>query len=486
MSISTPAPAVAKPPIVPLARDPNGRPLRVPPEAAFWRVRRHTRGRPRNVIGADRKPVELPLDVTEDDLEAMFGSGTYRLDLYDAQGEPLDVTTTVALGESEPANANQPAEDAVAIAPVLPANASDVRLVLEANVRATQLAFAHNERTLTASLRMADTLRDGIRDLASAQATWINTLASARGFFRNAPPPLPPAPTDDEEDEDEDDDTEDLEGKTLPTWIDNIKPLVDTAATSATNAVMDWSMKAGSKLSSLLKPNAAAAPSSVDAEAGAQGERAQGFEVGDLLDLRRAANKGKATRQHQQVQPMSLQGRIMADPQLYARVMAIKELLTSAEIAELFKLAGASTDREQQSLIDVLHQYSPQQAVRVIRHVLDERRGAPQMRITPIRVPASEAIPGTSPPASAAPSTPNEPSVSVHVAEAHPRQLPVYVRKASRRVADPDARVLAMLGARGADGATTSAASELTPKPMRRDKTVAKTSAPDLKLVAAC
>jgi len=208
--------------------------------------------------------------------------------------------------------------------------------------------------------------------------------------------------------------------------------------------------------------------------------------VGDLLDLRRAANKGKATRQHQQVQPMSLQARIMADPQLYARVMAIKELLTSAEIAELFKLAGASTDREQQSLIDVLHQYSPQQAVRVIRHVLDERRGAPQMRITPIRVPASEAIPGTSPPASAAPSTPNEPSVSVHVAEAHPRQLPVYVRKASRRVADPDARVLAMLGARGADGATTSAASELTPKPMRRDKTVAKTSAPDLKLVAAC
>lgn len=136
MSISTPAPAVAKPLIVPLARGPNGRPLRVPLEAAFWRVRRHTRGRPRNVIGADRKPVELPLDVTEDDLEAMFGSGTYRLDLYDAQGEPLDVTATVALGDPEPANANEPAEDSATLAPVLPVNASDVRLVLEANVRA--------------------------------------------------------------------------------------------------------------------------------------------------------------------------------------------------------------------------------------------------------------------------------------------------------------------------------------------------------------
>src|SRR5690606_27419966 len=139
------------------------------------------------VIGADRRQVELPLDFTEDDLEAMFGAGTYRLDLYDAEGQPLDLTVTVPLGERAPANANQPAEEAAVLSPVLAAHASDVRLVLEANVRATQLAFAHNERTLTASLRMADTLRDGIRDLASAQASWINTLASARGFFRNAP-----------------------------------------------------------------------------------------------------------------------------------------------------------------------------------------------------------------------------------------------------------------------------------------------------------
>jgi hypothetical protein len=74
----------------------------------------------------------------------------------------------------------------------------------------------------------------------------------------------------------------------------------------------------------------------------------------------------------------------------------------------------------------------------------------------------------------------------VHVAEAHPRQLPAHVRKASRRVADPDARVLAMLGARGDEVTTTSSAnSDLTPKPMRRGKTVAKTSAPDLRLVEA-
>jgi hypothetical protein len=349
MSNSTSAPAVAKPLIVPLARDANGRPLPVPPEAAFWRVRRHTRGRPRNVIGADRRQVELPLDFTEDDLEAMFGVGTYRLDLFDAEDQPLGISATVALGEPEPANANESVEDAVAVAPALPANASDVRLVLEANVRATQLAFAHNERTLTASLRMADTLRDGIRDLASAQAGWINALASTRGFFRNARPALSlPAPVEDEaEDEDEGVDDE------SPTWIDNIKPLVDTAATSATNAIMDWSMNAGSKLSSLLTPKAVAAPESANGAAAPQRLPTQGFELGDLLDWRRAANKGRSARQHP-VKPVSLQARIMADPQLMGHVMAIKELLTLAEITGLFQLVSTMGESEQQEIVDVL------------------------------------------------------------------------------------------------------------------------------------
>jgi hypothetical protein len=158
---------------------------------------------------------------------------------------------------------------------------------------------------------------------------------------------------------------------------------------------------------------AAAAPDPVDGETGTQqGEPAQGLEVGDLLDWRRAAKKGKAARQ-QRAQQMSLQARIMADPQLYARVMAIKELLTPAELAELFKLASASSEREQQSLIEVVNQYSSEQAVRVVRHVLNDRRGAPQMRITPTRVPASDAIPGTPPATSSAPTSPDEPSASI-------------------------------------------------------------------------
>jgi hypothetical protein len=64
----------------------------------------------------------------------------------------------------------------------------------------------------------------------------------------------------------------------------------------------------------------------------------------------------------------------------------------------------------------------------------------------------------------------------VHAADVHPRQPPKHVEKAGRRTGDPDARVLAMLGARSADSS-----SETAPKPMRRGKGVAKTQPPALK-----
>lgn len=413
MSSSTSAP-VAKPLIVPLARDANGRPLPVPPDAAFWRVRRHTRGRPRNVIGADRRHVELPLDFTEDDLEAMFGAGTYRLDLYDAAGEPLDLTVTVPLGEPEPANVKEPADDAAAIAPALPANASDVRLVLEANVRATQLAFAHNERTLTASLRMADTLRDGIRDLASAQATWINTLASARGFFRNAQPAVisvaSRASGHDEHDSARDDDDQDSEDEATAASTN----IYDVLMPFAEQAAPMLPLLAGGALGAKPAADGVASPEAAPVEETSADVELEGkpWELRELVDLRYAAAKGQAkdATRVRTPQPatsaMPLQARIMADPTLLAHVMSVKELLTSAEIAELFELASTISDSEQQAVVDMLSQNSPERAAHLIRYVLDERRGhalaaqpAP-MQIKPVRVPASEAIPGTPPPAS--------------------------------------------------------------------------------------
>src|SRR5262249_17239596 len=54
-----------------------------------------------------------------------------------------------------------------------------------ANVRATQMAFQHNQKTLELGLRMADSLREGVQVLAEAQADWIKSAAGSRGFFRN-------------------------------------------------------------------------------------------------------------------------------------------------------------------------------------------------------------------------------------------------------------------------------------------------------------
>jgi hypothetical protein len=75
----------------------------------------------------------------------------------------------------------------------------------------------HNERTLAIGMRMAETLREGVQTLTEAQSEWIKAIASARGFFRNVPPPLQLAPPAepaikrDDEDEDEDEDEDDAD-----------------------------------------------------------------------------------------------------------------------------------------------------------------------------------------------------------------------------------------------------------------------------------
>jgi hypothetical protein len=204
-------PAQPSAPSSPLARDEDGRPIRLPEEAAAWRIRRHTRGRPRHQLDANKQPMVFPLSYTLNDAEEILPPGTYRLDLIDAGGKFLEITVPITVGlrnaeaDDEPAVPERTANENVSAS--LPATTSDVRLVLEANVRSTQLAFQHHER-------MAETLRDGIRVLADAQADILKSFASARGFLRNSAAPqqlvLPPSkPADDDEDEDDDEEDED-------------------------------------------------------------------------------------------------------------------------------------------------------------------------------------------------------------------------------------------------------------------------------------
>lgn len=204
-------------PNVPLARDDEGRPFHIPEAAVGWRVRRHTGGRPRLHLDAAKQPMQLSLAYTHADLDDILPPGSYYLDLVDGDGKMLATTVKITIGLTR--NAGSPGLDDDGRDDEdmdehrlerMRSHPSDTRFVLEANVRSTQLAFQHNERTLAAGLRMADTLREGIQTLAETQGELVKSLVAARGFPRNgwvqqpAPTALAVVPPREDEDEDED------------------------------------------------------------------------------------------------------------------------------------------------------------------------------------------------------------------------------------------------------------------------------------------
>jgi hypothetical protein len=166
--------------------------------------------------------MQLPLGYTIVDLEDILAPAEYLLDIVDHKGEALGLTIDITIGQPLRNGADEPSEPP-AVATILPTFGSDTRLVLEANVRATQLAFQHNQKTLELGLRMAETLRDGVRVLAESQSDWIKSIASAKGFLRNvAPPPLLPAPTPPPEPDEPEEEVEEDE----PHWVDKLMPHV--------------------------------------------------------------------------------------------------------------------------------------------------------------------------------------------------------------------------------------------------------------------
>jgi hypothetical protein len=204
------------PSTVPLARDQDGNPIELPDGALGWRIRRQTGGRPRLLLDSKKQPMLFPLDYTIADVEDILPPGNYLFDVVDKNGEPLGVTVGFSIGMPRNAESVEPDNEnssPMVVPTTLPSTTSDVRLVLEANVRATQMAFIHNQRTLEIGLRMAETLRDSVQVLASSQADWIKSISSARGFFRNAGQQLAPVEvkqltvtTGGGDDDDEDDD----------------------------------------------------------------------------------------------------------------------------------------------------------------------------------------------------------------------------------------------------------------------------------------
>jgi hypothetical protein len=257
--------------IAPLARDADGNLIELPDGAAGWRIRRQTGGRPRLVLDSRKQPMLFPLDYTIADVGDVLAPGNYLLDAVDRNGEPLGVTIAVSIGMLRNAEAVEPDHENVDGAPAvvpttLPSTTSDVRLVLEANVRATQMAFIHNQRTLETGLRMAETLRDSVQVLATSQADWIKSVSSSRGFFRNAAPPMAPVEVkqltvntgrgeDDGDDDDEDGGDEHADGGpsdqgdggggggATPHWSEQFMPLIQHVITQVMPAINAWSAR---------------------------------------------------------------------------------------------------------------------------------------------------------------------------------------------------------------------------------------------------
>lgn len=274
----------------------------------------------------------FPLHYSIADAEEILTPGTYRLDLVDAKGELLDITVPITIGALRNSNENpRPDPDdehaTEVVSTRLPASSSDVRLVLEANIRATQLAFQHNERTLTASLRMADTLREGVHVLAESQADWIKDVASSRGFLRNAAPPallVPPAPIESHTDDEEDDDT-----SYEPPKEERLIEFGMAAMTLVNNLIETF--RGGSKTAG---PTTAAKTST-------------GFDLRSLLDWRRAAPQTESTQREinadaASTSPADLM-RLVASlpPELVAKLQAVREHLTPGEQARLVPLLMA-------------------------------------------------------------------------------------------------------------------------------------------------
>jgi hypothetical protein len=80
-------------PKYPLAVDVDGIPLKVPPQAVAWRVRKLAKraGRPKIIFDTETgRPLELALETPYDDFCDRVGeSGRYRLEAIDADGRPI-------------------------------------------------------------------------------------------------------------------------------------------------------------------------------------------------------------------------------------------------------------------------------------------------------------------------------------------------------------------------------------------------------------
>lgn len=168
----------------PLANDPGGNRIEVPPEAAAWRVRRGggRPGRPRVIFdGETGRQLEVPLAATVNDLiEKGLPPGRYRLEGIDADGNVIPEVVAVTEISVDAWKAMQDAEeqgDAPAAAPAEAATTAAPAATVDVLQQQT-MAFLEREKLLMKAatdrdatiLKMAETLCGGFQSMVGAFA----------------------------------------------------------------------------------------------------------------------------------------------------------------------------------------------------------------------------------------------------------------------------------------------------------------------------
>lgn len=328
----------------PLARDSEGNPVRVPDGTCALRLCRKTTGRPKKILGPDHKEqIRFGLRTTVEEILKMCGPDTYRVYALDDVGEVLDFVTELDLSDNRRALRNAASET--------PHGATNSSMF----AASTDLRFA-----LDAIVQMMRVNGEALRAVTVAQADWVKSIASSRGFFRNGPPmlPEPPRPANDEEDDDDDDTEPPKKGiyNVLAPIAEQLAPAVGPLVTMLTSGAKN------------TPPATALATTTVDLAS------RPNWEMRDLVDFKYAGAKAKAKKDASQAQPEkgSLQARVMSNPKLLSHFIAIQSFLSPDEQAALAALANRITALEREHLITEIEGLPAAGAATFLRALLDE------------------------------------------------------------------------------------------------------------------
>lgn len=214
---------------------------------------------------------------------------------------------------------------------------------------------------------MAETLRDGVRVLADANADMLKSVASARGFLRNAQPlalPLPATvnPANDEQDDEEADDEEPED--------DTLKAFALEAMTLANNLI-DTFKKSKSTPAGSADGNGRAKP---------------GFDLKSIFDWRRAKPQPSPVTENSgapsidasgPLPPAELLRLVRAMPSdLHPKLAAVREQLKPEEEQQLLWMISAIDPSELPQVLAEMRSKSVDELVTLFRALLEKPAAA--------------------------------------------------------------------------------------------------------------